>query len=92
MNVDAGFHSNGRGAAGVVLRDDRGDALVGLACPLSHVHDATTAEALALHKGLDFLLEIGVTRVTTETDSLEVIQACNAEVEVWSPYSAILYD
>jgi hypothetical protein len=63
LNVDAAFHSNGRGAAGVVLRDDRGDAIAGLAYPLSHVHDATAAEALALHKGLVFLLEIGLTRV-----------------------------
>jgi ribonuclease HI len=78
--------------SGWCLRNDRGDAIAGLACPLSHVHDATTAEALALFKGLVFLLDIGVTRVTIESDSLEVIQACNAEVEVWSPYSAILYD
>jgi hypothetical protein len=44
LNVDAAFHSNCRGAAGAVLRDDRGDAIAGLACPLSHVHDATAAE------------------------------------------------
>jgi ribonuclease HI len=92
LNVDASFHPNGTGAAGAVLRDDRGDAIAGVACPLSHVHDATAAEALALLKGLVFLLDIGVTRVTVESDSLEVIQACKSEVEVWSPHSAILYD
>jgi ribonuclease HI len=92
LNVDANFHTNGRGASGVVLRNDRGEAIAGLACPLSHVYDATTAEALALFKGLVFLLDIGITRVTIESDSLEVIKACNAEVEIWSPYSAILYD
>jgi ribonuclease HI len=90
LNVDANFHTNGRGASGVVLRNDRGEAIAGLACPLSHVYGATTTEALALFKGLVFLLDIGITRVTIESESLEV--TCNAKVEVWSPSSSILYD
>jgi hypothetical protein len=44
--------------AGVVLRNDRGEAIAGFACPLDHVLDA----ALALLKGLKFLEHIGVSK------------------------------
>jgi hypothetical protein len=30
--------------------------------------------------------------VVIKSDSLELIQACNAEIEIWSPYSVILDD
>lgn len=90
LNTDASFFMDGTGAAGVVLRNDRGEAIAGYACPLDHVLNASTAEALALLEGLKFLENLGVTRVITESDSLEIIQACNAVIEVWSPFSAIL--
>jgi hypothetical protein len=48
LNIDASFHSNGRGSVGVVLRNDKGEALAGYAGPLNYLLDAAMAEALAL--------------------------------------------
>jgi ribonuclease HI len=45
---------------------------------------------MALLKGLEFLEKLGCSSVVVESDSLELIQACNGESEVWSPYDAIL--
>jgi ribonuclease HI len=74
LNVDASFHANGRGAAGIVLCSDH-EAIAGYACPLDRVLKATSAEALALKKGLELLesMSIGMSKVTIESDSLELI-------------------
>jgi hypothetical protein len=45
---------------------------------------------MALLKGLEFLEAIGCNSITIECDSLELIQACIRQVEVWSLYTAIL--
>jgi ribonuclease HI len=75
LNVDASFHENGRGAAGIVLCTDHGEAIAGYACPLDRVLKATSAETLALKKGLELLesMSIGMSKVTIESDSLELI-------------------
>jgi hypothetical protein len=39
-----------------------------------------------------FLEQLGVSSVNIESDSLELIQACKSEIEIWSPYTAILAD
>ena len=59
---------------------------------MDHVFDAAIAEALALQRGLQFLEQLGVSSVIVESDSLGLVQACNSEIEVWSPFSAILDD
>ncbi|KAM0896557.1 hypothetical protein ACQ4PT_023111 [Festuca glaucescens] len=51
MNVDASFFGDGSGAARVVLRNCRGEAVAGRACPLENVLNAAAAEALALLRG-----------------------------------------
>jgi hypothetical protein len=35
---------------------------------------------------------MGCASVIVESDSLELIQACNGTIEEWSPYSAIMVD
>jgi ribonuclease HI len=45
---------------------------------------------MALLKGLEFLKAIGCNSITIKSYSLELIQACTGQVEVWSPYTAIL--
>jgi hypothetical protein len=57
---------------------------------VDHVLDAATTKALAPHEGIEFLKQMGITRGYVESDSLELIQVCKAEIEVWSPYAAIL--
>lgn len=92
LNVDASFHSNGTGAAGMILRNDHGEANAGYACPLDQLLNATMAEAPAPKKGLKFIETLGISKIIIESDSLELIQACNSVIEVWSRYSAVLAD
>jgi ribonuclease HI len=92
LNIDADFHANGSGAVGAVLRDHNSEALAGMACPVMNLLSPATVEATALLKGLEFLEQIGCSSVYIELDSLELVQACTGEIEVWSPYTAILVE
>jgi ribonuclease HI len=49
---------------------------------LDCVLDATSTEALALLKGLEWLNKLGVSKVIIESDSLELIQVCNVVIEI----------
>lgn len=77
LNVDAAFSENGTGGAGVVLRNDRGEAIVGACWPLHNIFDATMAEATALQKGLSLIEGLQCVLVTVESDSLELVEAFN---------------
>jgi ribonuclease HI len=82
MNIDASFHDDGSGATGAILRNNHGEAIAGNACLLDRALDATSAKALAMLKGLEWLNKLDVSKVVIESDSLELIQACNAEIEI----------
>jgi ribonuclease HI len=88
LNIDAAYYTDGPGAAGAVLRNNKGQAMARPACPLEQLIGPDTAEAMALLKGLEFLEQLGCSLgcslVMVESDSLELIQACNGETEVWS--------
>ena len=90
LNIDVSYYDNGTGSVGAVLRNRRGEVKAGMACVVDHVLNGATAKALALLKGLQFLESVGCSSVIIESDSLELIQVCNGEIAVWSPYSAIL--
>jgi hypothetical protein len=45
---------------------------------------------MAMLKGLVLVKQIGCQNVVIESDSLELIQARNGTIEIWSPYTAIL--
>ena len=81
-----------KGATAAVLRSCRGEALVAMTWLMDHLLDASTAEARAIQKGLEFVEYLGCTRLIVESDSLEVIQACNGLTEIWSLYTAALAD
>jgi ribonuclease HI len=49
-------------------------------------------EATALLRGLEFLEKIGCSSAYVESDSLELIKGCNGDIEIWSPYTAVLAD
>jgi hypothetical protein len=60
LNVDACFFPNGSGgAAGAVLRNDKGQAAAGANWVLDNLHDATTTEAIALQKGMRLIEDLG---------------------------------
>jgi hypothetical protein len=43
-------------------------------------------------RGFELLEKLGCTSCQVETDSLEIIKTCNGEVEINSPYAAILVE
>lgn len=92
LNVDATFFEDRTGAAAAILRNNRGEALAGASWLLHHLLDATTSEAVAIQRGLELVEGLGCHQVIVESDSLEVIQACNGVIKIWSPYTAILAD
>jgi ribonuclease HI len=75
-----------------LLRNKRGQALVGQGCAMNHPSDANTVEAYALLKGLQLINRIGCSPIILESDSLELVQAFNGDAEIWSLYTAILAD
>ena len=92
LNTDATFHDNGTGDVGMVLLNNLGEAVASAASVLSYVLNAASAEAVALLKGIELLERLGCTHVTFESNSLELINACNGELDIYSPYSATLAD
>jgi ribonuclease HI len=92
MNVDACFMEDGCGATAAVLRNHHGQALAGSSSLVSHVLDAHSAEAMALKNGMMLADQLGCSNITFESDCLEIILACKGEVDILSPYSAILSD
>ncbi|KAI4995506.1 hypothetical protein ZWY2020_035409 [Hordeum vulgare] len=92
LNIDVSFFPNGTGATTAVLRDHRGATVAGGGWPLTHILDAAIAEAIALQKGLALIEQLECSSVIIETDSLELVQAYNGVVEVWSPFTTILVD
>jgi ribonuclease HI len=56
------------------------------------MQSATSAEAMALFMGLEFLEDLSCYATYIESDSTEVIEACNGTIDIMGPYSAILAD
>jgi ribonuclease HI len=93
VNVDASFHADScSGAIGAVIRDVKGDFIAASTNYIPHVASAMVAEALAMKEGIGLAHRMGCSRVVAESDSLEVIQACNGEQRWWNEASAIFAD
>ena len=76
MNIDVAFFNDGSGVLAATVRNSRGQAMAGVAEPISQVHDAASAEALAVHRGLQLIHDIRCSQVVLESDFLEIIQTC----------------
>jgi hypothetical protein len=92
LNVDASFFSSGIGTAAAVIRNSKGEAIAGGAWPMANILDASTAEAMSLKIGLELLENIQCSPTIVESDNLEVVNACNGDIEMWTPNTAILMD
>ena len=92
VNTYASFFEDGSGAIAAIIRDSREQKVAGATEPFSHAHDAASTEVLALRRGLLLASEKNCSRVTMESDCLEIIEACNGEKEIRAPYSALLAD
>jgi ribonuclease HI len=76
----------------VIIRNYKGEAIAGSSSLMQNLGDATSAEAAARLHGLQLVERIGCSPVTIESDSMELVQAFNGEVQIWSPYTATLAD
>jgi ribonuclease HI len=93
LNVDAYFHSAVcAGSTGAVIRDYKGCFLAASTTLIPHVATASMAEALAMRDGLELVTKLGCNRVQAESDSTEVIEACNGGDRWWSEESAVFAD
>lgn len=91
INTDAAFkQSSNIGVSGIVVRDQNGTLLTGLA--KKHAAGSSfMAETLAMRDGIFLANSLGLHRVILESDSLEVVQACRKEIQR-GEVSAILED
>jgi ribonuclease HI len=74
----------------VLFYNHRGEAMAGKAGILDNLLSSATSKALALLRGLETIEDLGSTPIMIESDSLELIKACNGVIEVWNSYSTIL--
>lgn len=54
--------------------------------------DATTTEALGLLRELELLEKLDCSSVTVESDSMELVQACNGTIQIRGLYTANLVE
>ena len=89
--MDASFdHDQLRGTAGVVIRDDKGNFIVGGNWKIQYCADSLTAEALALGFGLLLAQKMGCNRLIINSDNMDVIdtmknggESAGAAVEIF---------
>jgi ribonuclease HI len=90
FNVDASFHDDRKaGAAGAVLRDIDGHFIAASCYLIPHVSTPMLAEAIALREGLELATRLNLSRVQAESDSSDVINACNRDERWWNEASAV---
>jgi hypothetical protein len=54
--------------------------------------DVSTAEAIFKKRGLELLENIRCSPTIVDSDNLEVVNACNCDIEMWTPNTTILMD
>jgi hypothetical protein len=70
LNTDASYFADGSGAAGGVLRNDKGEVMAGYYCPLVNMLSPATAEATTMLRGFELLEKLGCTSCQVEMVSL----------------------
>ena len=78
--------------AGVIVRDNKGDLIGALTMPVLFRQSVAKLEALACQRAVQFALEIGLTQVVVEGDSVTVIEALKNGMGQFASYGNILDD
>jgi ribonuclease HI len=92
LNVDDAFFEDQRaGAIAAVIRDHKGRFIAASYAYIPHVETVALAEAMAMRDGLALAQNIGCNGVQADSNSIEVINACNGE-DTWSLAAAIYAD
>jgi ribonuclease HI len=84
LNIDACYFPNGSSAARAIICNYKGEAITGSSSLMQNLGDATSADAAALLHGLQLVERIGCSPVTIESDFMELVQAFNGEIQIWS--------
>ena len=77
---------------GVIIRDNRGEAIGALFMPIPLSNSVAVLEALACHRALLFAKQIGLRQVVFEGDSTMVIQAVTHGNSKLAEYRLIVED
>ena len=91
--MDASFDHDQLGrTAGAVIRDDKGNFIVGGNWRIQYCADALTAEAVALRFGLLLAQKTGCNRLIINSDNMEVIDTMMNGGQSAGPAAAIFED
>ncbi|XP_042942822.1 uncharacterized protein LOC122277005 [Carya illinoinensis] len=78
LNVDGAFSSNGSMAGiGAIVRDSKGEVIMSAAKKELSVMIVVEVEALAILRGLQFCIHLGIHNLVIESDSLLVVKEFN---------------
>ncbi|KAK9288986.1 hypothetical protein L1049_017457 [Liquidambar formosana] len=93
INTDGAWMTKGDiGGVGMVIRDERGLFIVGIAKRFQHMSSAQMVEATALREGIRFVLDNNFKRLVVETDAKSIRAGLKtrgnipAEVEILCDY------
>lgn len=86
------FRQNSSARLGVIIHDNRGEAISALSMPISLSNSVAVLEALACRRALLFAKEIGLRQVVFEGDSAMVIQAITHGNSELAEYGHIVED
>ncbi|XP_050249952.1 uncharacterized protein LOC126697131 [Quercus robur] len=93
INFDATvFRASNLAGVGVIVRDNRGDPIGALTMPVPFRQSVAELEAVACQRAVQFALEIGLTQVVVEGDSVTVIEALKNGTGQFANYGNILDD
>ncbi|XP_075658588.1 uncharacterized protein LOC142628359 [Castanea sativa] len=93
VNFDAAiFSASNSTGLGVMMRDCAGEAIGALSMPIPLPQSIADVEALACRRTVQFVAEIGLTRVVFEGDSLVIINALTTDIGELASYGAVLED
>ena len=90
LNVDAAYNEDERAcASGAIIRDNMGGFVAASVLYIPHMSSASMAEAIVMKHGLELANFIGCNAIEAESDSLEVVQNCSGEEQIWNDATAV---
>ncbi|XP_030924722.1 uncharacterized protein LOC115951707 [Quercus lobata] len=93
VNFDAAvFRASCLVGLGVIVRNNRGEAMGALSASIPLAHSVADLEALACLKAVQFALELGLNRVVVEGDSTVIINALLHGADCMASFGNILGD
>ncbi|WVZ81971.1 hypothetical protein U9M48_029294 [Paspalum notatum var. saurae] len=90
LNCDGAYHATKSEGWGFVIRDD--DGAVVKAGKVEHAQDVFQVELIACFQAVKYAMEIGVTNIIIESDSLMVKQAATSEAYRLSDFGGLIWE